>query len=77
MALPDSKNVDKITFQQNVSSDNLRLLRLEAEVMGDDRTGRLSLRQELIGKLTQARNIQAGILIAVLIKLITEWMWSK
>jgi hypothetical protein len=50
-----------------------RLDKLDAEVLGDNKTGRPSLRMELSNKLDQSRNIQAAILVIILGRVVFDW----
>jgi len=74
---PKSEFVDWPTYDthlEDAKEGYERLDRLDAEVLGDKQTGRPSLRQELIGKLNQSRNVQIAILVAILTRIVVDWM---
>jgi len=51
-----------------------RLASVEAELMGDERTGRPSLRSELTGQMNFIKRIAITILVALIIGILGNWL---
>jgi hypothetical protein len=51
-----------------------RVATMEAELMGDERTGRPSLRSDLTRKMDLLQGIAVSILIALIIGIVANWI---